>query len=185
MGYKEQVTRRVIMQFKRRQRGVSLIEVLIAVLIFSIGLIGLASLMMMAARSNHAAYQRTQVTFLADGMADRMRSNPLGLWNGSYNEKKYPVSGSTDCERAACSPASLATRDKQVWSDLLKTSLSDPAATVDCTTASSFIPGADLLKRRPPYGGHCAMTISWNERNAGDTNHSDTARQTFAWEFQP
>ena len=173
------------MQFDRPQRGVSLIEVLMAVLIFTIGLIGLASLMMMAARSNHAAYQRTQVTFLADGMADRMRANPLGLWSGSYNEKKYPVSGSTDCERAACNPASLAIRDKQVWSSLLAISLTDPAATIDFTTATSFIPGTDLLKRRPPYGGHCAMTISWNERNAGDTSHRDSARQTFAWEFQP
>ena len=173
------------MQFDRPQRGVSLIEVLMAVLIFTIGLIGLASLMMMAARSNHAACQRTQVTFLADGMADRMRANPLGVWRGSYNGKDYPVPGSTNCERAACTPASLATRDRQVWSNLLTVFLPDPEATINCTTAASFTPTTDHLNRRPPYGGHCAMTISWSGHNAGDTTHSETARQTFAWEFQP
>ncbi len=48
------------MQLESRQRGVSLIEVLMAVLIFSIGLIGLAGLMVISTRSNHSAYLRTQ-----------------------------------------------------------------------------------------------------------------------------
>jgi type IV pilus assembly protein PilV len=179
------MTGSVIMPFKSSQRGISLIEVLVAVLIFSVGLIGLAGLMVMTMRANHAAYQRTQVTFLADGMADRMRSNTLGVWGGSYNGKDYPVPGSTNCERVACTPVSLAMHDKQVWSSLLTAFLPDPAATIHCTTATSYIPTADQLNRRPPYGGHCAMTISWSERNAGDTNHRGTARQTFAWNFQP
>jgi type IV pilus assembly protein PilV len=173
------------MPFKSRQQGISLIEVLMAVLIFSVGLIGLAGLMVMATRSNHAAYLRTQVTFLAGGMADRMRANPLGVWSGSYNDNAYPVSGRTDCETSACTPARLATRDKQVWSSLLTTFLPNPAATIKCTAATSYAPNVDHLNRRPPYGGHCAMTLSWSERNAGDTTHSDTAKQTFAWEFQP
>lgn len=173
------------MQFKSRQRGISLIEVLMAVLIFSVGLIGLAGLMAMATRSNHAAYQRTQATFLAEGMVDRMRANPLGVWEGGYDDTGYPVAGSTNCEGAACTPASLATRDKQVWSTLLTTFLPDPGATIRCTSAASFSPTTDHLKRRPPYGGHCAMTVSWSERRAGDTTHRDTARQTFAWEFEP
>ena len=173
------------MQLKSRQRGFSLIEVLMAALIFSVGLMGLAGLMVMAMRSNHAAYQRTQVTFLAGGMADRMRANVLGVWRGSYNGKDYPVPGGISCERAACTPMGLAMHDRQVWSSLLTAFLPDPAATINCTTATSYIPTAEQLNRRPSYGGHCAMTITWSERNAGDTTHRDTARQTFAWEFQP
>ena len=179
------MTGKVIRPIKSCQRGISLIEVLVAALIFSVGLIGMAGLMVMAMRSEHAAYQRTQVTFLADGMADRMRANPLGVWRGSYDGKDYPVPGSTNCERAACTPASLATRDRQVWSSLLSVFLPDPEATINCTTATSYIPTAEHLNRRPSYGGHCAMTISWSERNSGDASHRDTTRQTFAWEFQP
>src|SRR6185312_8271860 len=83
------------MQVLSRQRGVSLIEVMMAVLIFSIGLIGLATLMVMATRSNHAAYLRTQVVFLANSMAGRMSANPVGVWKGDYNSTTYPVSSSS------------------------------------------------------------------------------------------
>src|SRR5471032_2758224 len=144
------MTRRVIMPTKSLQRGISLIEVLVAVLMFSVGLIGLVDLMVMAMRANQAAYQRTQVTFLADGMADRMRANALGVWRGRYNGKDYPVPGTTNCERAACTSASLAMHDRQVWSSLLTAFLPDPAAAISCTTASSYIPTADQLTRRPP-----------------------------------
>lgn len=176
------------MQVLSRQRGVSLIEVMMAVLIFSIGLIGLASLMVMATRSNHAGYLRTQVTFLANNMADRMRANPVGVWDGSYESAAYPIAGTTDCEAAACSPADIAKRDQQIWSSLLTTLLPDAKAGIDCVAKDALAYSglnADQINRRPPYGGTCAMTISWSERGAGDKSHSDATTQTFAWEFQP
>ena len=170
------------------QRGISLIEVMMAVLIFSVGMLGLASLMVMATRSNHAAYLRTQVTFLAQSMADRMRANPVGVWNGNYNNTSYPITGSTDCETTACAPANVAKRDQQTWSTLLTTLLPNATASIACADKGSLSYGGlgtDQLNRRPPYGGSCAMTIKWTERNAGDKSHSDAAAQTFAWEFQP
>jgi type IV pilus assembly protein PilV len=78
------------MQHLPYQRGITLIEVLVAVLIFSIGLLGVAGLLVMSVRSNHAAYLRTQVTFLAQSMADRMQANPIGVWSGDYNGR-YPI----------------------------------------------------------------------------------------------
>ena len=176
------------MQVLSRQRGVSLIEVMMAVLIFSVGLIGLASLMVMATRSNHAAYLRTQVTFLASNMADRMSANPEGVWKGAYNSNSYPVAaGSIGCgSGAACSPADLAVHDQRLWSNQLRTFLPDPAATIDCggVTSVGYNPTSQLALR-PPYGGSCKMTIRWSERGAGDKNHRDSVNQTFAWEFQP
>ena len=126
------------MQVLSRQRGVSLIEVLMAVLIFSVGLIGLAGRMVMAARSNHAAYQRTQMTFLANNMADRMRANPLGIWSGSYDSAAFPITGKTDCETTACTPADVAKRDQQTWSGLLTTLLPKATASIKCASNSYF-----------------------------------------------
>jgi type IV pilus assembly protein PilV len=161
-----------------------LIEVMIAVLIFSVGLIGLAGLLVMATRSNHAAYLRTQVTFLAGGMADRMRANPVGVWNGDYNAN-YPNSTTKSCS-AGCSPTDVANHDQEMWSSQLKTFLPNPAATINCTNGSAgYAPTTDQLAMRPPYGGNCQMTIKWTERNEGDKNDRDAAPQTFAWEFQP
>lgn len=175
------------MRSKSHQRGVSLIEVLMAVLIFSIGLIGLAGLLVISTRSNHSAYLRTQATFLANNMADRMRANPIGVWNNSYNSNGYPILGTTDCETTACTPANIAVRDQQTWSRLLKTLLPNATASITCTAlgALSHTVTADELTRRPPYGGTCAMTITWSERDSGDAAHSDAAPKTFSWEFQP
>lgn len=178
------------MQVLSRQRGVSLIEVLMAVLIFSVGLIGLAGLMVMATRSNQAGYQFTQVSYLAHNMADRMTANPIGVWNGNYGSSSgtsYPTTTTQDCS-AGCTPAQLAVYDQQMWSSQLKTFLPPGAtATIACSNAGiSYDPvGGGQVDKRPPYGGTCAMRINWNERGAGDKNNSSAATKTFAWEFQP
>lgn len=175
------------MPYKPRQRGVSLIEVLIAVLIFSIGLIGLAGLMVVSTRSNHVAYLRTQVTFLANNMAERMSANPTGVWAGNYNST-YPVSaGSIGCDASSpCSAAQVAAHDQQVWSRQLSTFLPRPSATIACTGVGSvaFNPSG-YIQQRPPYGGNCAMTIKWTERPAAGQTDSDSSTRTFAWNFQP
>lgn len=179
------------MQVLSRQRGVSLIEVMMAVLIFSIGLIGLAALMVMATRSNHAAYLRTQVTFLASNMAERMSANSTGVWNGSYNSNAYPIAAaSAGCgSGASCSPAALAVHDQQLWSGQLRTFLPNPAAKITCTgtTKVGYDPTSQL-NVRPPYGGNCTMQISWTERTVGDQARqiaTPTQLQTFNWSFQP
>lgn len=176
------------MQVQSRQRGISLIEVMMAVLIFSVGLIGLASLMVMATRSNHAAYLRTQVVFLANNMAGRMSANPVGVWNGDYNSLVYPVSsGSVGCgSGAACSAADLATHDQILWSGQLQTFLPSPAAQITCGGVGSagYNPSSQMTMR-PPYGGTCNMKITWSEQGTGDKNTQVNTLQTFNWEFQP
>lgn len=170
------------------QRGVSLIEVMMAVLIFSIGLIGLASLMVMSTRSNHAAYLRTQVTFLASNMANRMSANPEAVWRENYDSQTYPVAAaSAGCgPGAACNSADLAAYDQQMWSSQLRTFLPNSKASIDCSGLVNvgYDPTAQLAMR-PPYGGNCKMTISWSEQGTGDRDHRNNATQTFAWEFQP
>lgn len=55
--------------------GVGMLEVLIALLVLSIGVLGVAQLQGLSTRQNHDAYLRSQATFLAFSIADRMRSN--------------------------------------------------------------------------------------------------------------
>lgn len=61
-----------------RQKGFTLLEVLVAMLVLSIGLLGLAGLMASSLRNNHSAYYRTQATWLAYDVIDRMRVNGAG-----------------------------------------------------------------------------------------------------------
>ena len=70
---------------KRRQRGFSLLEVLIAILVLSIGLLGLAQMQSIGLRSTHGAYLRTQATLLSGEILDSMRANLTAARKGEYN----------------------------------------------------------------------------------------------------
>lgn len=168
-----------------RQRGVSLIEVMMALLIFSIGMIGAAGLLVMSTRSNQAAYLRTQVTYLAKSMADRMRANPQGVWSNSY-DATYPNTTTQDCSTSGCTATQLANHDQGAWSSQLQTFLPTPTATIKCDAGNAgYAPTSTQISMVPPYGGNCHMKIQWSEQGEGDSNNRNAAVQTFEWDFQP
>ncbi|WP_052697812.1 type IV pilus modification protein PilV [Luteibacter yeojuensis] len=177
------------MSVPNRTSGASLIEVLVAVLVFGVGVIGLAALLITSFRSNQVGYLRTQAEFLAMGMADRMRANPLGVWAGNYNSTAYPITGTQNCTAAsACTPANLAKRDQYQWSSQLTTFLPNATASIACT--KGVTPDATQLQMRPPYAGNCVMQLSWSERAATSSNDAANptpavATRTYAWNFQP
>lgn len=61
-----------------KQLGASLIEVMIALLIFTVGLLGLAAMQLNALQSTSDSGQRSQAAWLMNGLAERMRANPGG-----------------------------------------------------------------------------------------------------------
>lgn len=69
----------------KHQRGATLIEVLVTVIILSIGLLGLASLHANGMKFNHSAQLRSQATFLAYDVSDAMRANRTTALGGAYN----------------------------------------------------------------------------------------------------
>lgn len=81
----------------RKQSGFTLLEILVAMLILAIGLLGLAGLMTSSMRDNLSASHRTQATWMAYDMIDRMRANRVGAIAGSY--------ATAMAAAAACSPA--------------------------------------------------------------------------------
>lgn len=170
------------------QRGFTLIETMIALLIFSIGLMGMAALMVLSVKTNQSAYLRTQASFLAQSMADRMRANTslINSYNGSYS---YATAGASDsCAAAACSPLAMVDRDRAVWSQQLIDSLPNPTAVVAC---NGGVLGTALHAGAAPFSGLCSLTISWNEATLrrgelGAAPEDAVAdMQTFAWVFQP
>lgn len=68
-----------------KSRGLTLVEILIALLILSIGLLGLAGLQTLSLKFNTSAYYRTQATQLAYDFADRMRANRVDALAGLYS----------------------------------------------------------------------------------------------------
>ena len=67
------------MSTRPRSRGFTLLEVLIALVVLSIGLLGIAALQGVGLRSSHGAQLTSQASVLAYDLADRIRTNPDGF----------------------------------------------------------------------------------------------------------
>ncbi|WP_413701431.1 type IV pilus modification protein PilV [Psychromonas sp. KJ10-10] len=109
-----------------RQKGVGLIEVLVAVFILAGGLLGLVALQTQSLRYSHESYLRTQASILVADMNDRLRVNAEeALDTNSYTFTLGTSSSvsTTACETAACSASALAGYDYKQWSDRLASQL--------------------------------------------------------------
>lgn len=70
---------------RRNCGGFSLLEVLISIVVLSVGLLGIAGLQLMSLKANDSAYYRSQAVILAEDMLDRMRSNRSSAVAGGYD----------------------------------------------------------------------------------------------------
>ncbi len=137
---------------RNKQQGFTLLEVLIALLVLSIGLLGLAALQTIGLRSNEMASMRTTSTMLAYDITDRMRANAQGITDGDYIIGTGPITGTpTDCTSNDCDTTQLATYDLSQWKD-----------------AAALLPGglADITQTAGPPLTH-TITVRWDENRTG------------------
>jgi len=146
------------MKFKQ-QNGFTLIEVMIAVVVFSFGLLGVAGIMTVAVKNNHNGYMRSQATILTATIIDMMRRNKpgvkAGLYDGSY--AGY-VDISTMCT-SACGPTGITARDVQQWSNMLTQLLPNSSGSILCDINIS------IGLEDSPVDGFCTATVIWSESN--------------------
>lgn len=126
----------------RTMFGASLIEVLIAVLVLAIGLLGIAAMQATALRASQGAYVRSQGVVNTYSIIDAMRANRGGAKAGSYDMD-------WTCSVPAAS-AGLVAGDKRFWLQTLQANLgSDSCGKVDCA------------------GTFCTVEVKWNDERAG------------------
>jgi type IV pilus assembly protein PilV len=139
-------------------KGVGMLEFLIALLIFSTGMLGLLSAQLAGKRVGYEALQRSVATALARDILERIRINPgrsldyRVIGAGSANNRA-PVPG-VDCDRADCSAAQLAAFDLWQWeSQLLGASARDSGI----NAGGLVLPRACITND----GGVVDVAISW------------------------
>ncbi|MCO5975943.1 type IV pilus modification protein PilV [Ideonella oryzae] len=105
----------------RRVRGATLVEVLVAILIVSIGMLAMAGLLGNATRFGKTAEFRAIATLLASDMADRMRAN-FGAPAGAVYAKVTPsilakgIPAAADCVNPdVCTQTEMAAQDVAAW----------------------------------------------------------------------
>ncbi|MES9904784.1 MAG: type IV pilus modification protein PilV [Sedimenticola sp.] len=118
---------------KRQMAGFSLLEALIAFLILSIGLLGMAGLQATALRNNHSAYLRSQAVVMAYDIMDRMRANRTVALAGNY-ARDFDDAKPTQVCTSVCSDIHMAAADEKEWVESLeKLPGGDGEITVDNT----------------------------------------------------
>lgn len=129
----------------RRPRGVSLIEVLVAVLVLSVGLLGVAGLQLSALRGNQGAYERSVATITASSIAERMLANRTRALAGDYNL----AMGGANCP--APGGATLAQQDLANWIREMRGI--GALGTTACGSVQC-------------NGGLCVVTVQWTDQRS-------------------
>jgi type IV pilus assembly protein PilV len=140
-----------------RQSGLSLLEVLIAIAVLAIGLLGLVQMQAFGLMNVERAYQRSQATVLAYAIADKMRANLTSL-NAYLSDTMAPADAEAqpDClTTSGCSAAELAENDLFEWNSALQSELPG---------ASGTIALAD---------GNFTVAIIWDDSGDGIINSDD------------
>ena len=128
------------------QRGFSLVEVLIALIIMSVGMLGIASLYVQSMQAGRTSLFRHNAVTLAGDVADRIRANPTAgaLYAGGAGVNHNCVDGGVDC-----TPDQIAAEDIFHWDAEAQDVL--PNGTIGVIF--------DNLNNPPEY----TITITWDE----------------------
>jgi type IV pilus assembly protein PilV len=134
----------------RATDGFTLLEVLVALLVLSVGLLGLAALQTTGLSLTHQSQERTQAVIQAYDILDRIRANPVAKTAGDYDNValNYVPSSPPDCfePATACTPAQMAAYDISEWKKAI---------------AALLAQGKGGLSTP---GGVRTVTITWSEK---------------------
>jgi type IV pilus assembly protein PilV len=106
-----------MLNLKQSQQGLTLVEAMIALLVISIGLLGIASLQLTAMNQNASSLNHSQAVWIAYNMSDRIRANisEFDNYNGIDTTNTY----AQDCITATCSNAQMREADAADWSTMV------------------------------------------------------------------
>ena len=134
----------------RRNRGFTLVEAMVALIVLSVGLLGIAALYVETLRANRTSLYRTQAVNMATDIGDRMRSN---------RDPALAPAGFYDCE-GSCAVGEggnpIAIADLTDWVTQIETQLPGGAATITYTASTATTPAAYVVG------------VSWDELGQDD-----------------
>lgn len=144
--------------------GFTLVEVMVAVFVLSVGMLGIAALQVTSKRTNFEAVQRSTATLLAQELLERMRTNSdqLTVYTAAGAGRTLTLATAdgvtaTNCTTASCASNTLAMYDLYEFSEALRgaTEVNGAIATGGLVTPTVCITGAEI---RPGYVG---IAIAW------------------------
>lgn len=148
----------------RGEKGFSLIEVMVTIVIVSFGLLGLAGLLFSSVTAGQTSMSRTVAVDLANEMADRIRANWKAAKEGKFDavlESDYAdlsAGCTTTCMSGSCTPSEQAVLDICLWKAQLQKQLPAGAGSI---SANPDNPNLKCANVAVPCSFR--VNVSWNE----------------------
>lgn len=143
---------------RRKTSGVSLIEVLVAIVIFSFGMLGLAGLQTRLMTYSQSSLMRSQAMALTDDVLDRMRVDRqnavAGNWNTNLDDTAASVPNGTN-------PYEF---DLRGWKTEVETLLPEGKAAILVDAAQNNL---------------VTVTIEWNDSRGTDASNTESGLERF------
>ena len=151
----------------RRQRGISLIESLVAIVVMALGILGILGVQMRTLTDTSTTVRRAQAIRLIEDLSERMRVSPNALlsikdYESGYDEKGSAMTAS-DCANTACTPAQQAKYDLKQWKTTVEQTLPGGQASI------FLAPGETVDANRRQLG----VMIAWRENERDITDSDD------------
>jgi type IV pilus assembly protein PilV len=117
---------------KGRQAGMSLIEVLVAILVVALGIMTMVVMQVNSTKMTKTSEVRAMGALLVGDLADRMRANPAGFVNNNYanTESADAPEVYTECNTRSCEPEEMARQDRSEWLSGLRFALPNGTARI-------------------------------------------------------
>lgn len=160
---------------RKSQAGFTLLEILVAIVVLSIGLLGLAGIQVVSLNNNQVAYYRSIASQQAYDMADRMRANLAGITAGNYNNLTATKPADPACIATGCTVAQMATTDHYQWLTNSETLLPSGSGTVRCISGPSGCVATVADSNRV-----FDITVTWSEKTS-----AGSSTQSFVTQFAP
>jgi type IV pilus assembly protein PilV len=145
---------------RKRMSGISMVEALVALVVISVGMLGIAGLYLASLKASRTANIRVQAVNLVADMADRIRANKRG--RAAYDSAGF-AGAAHDCDDVTCTPQQIAENDLDDWFDRIDESMRNLGAV---GTVAYTPPGAQDIHQ-------FEVSVSWRE--AGEDADSSYA----------
>ena len=158
--------------FATRQRGHTLIEVLVAVVVLSVSMVGMLKMQTATQAVNNSASLRSYASHKAYELADRARANQQGLLAGAYSNLSG-AGANPGCVASGCTPAQMAANDWYEWNADLAQHLPNGQAAlcIDCAPND----GTPASPACDGVGNAFAVKIWWTDDRSGSPKRFVTA----------
>ena len=157
---------------QHKQKGFSLIEALVAFLILSVGMLGIASLQTMSLKSGHTAAMRTVAVVKVEEILESMRSNPAAIADfaaGTADMGTDNGCSQTTVAAANCTSTQMAQDELFRWKNSLIEALPNNAATTASVVITPPVP--------PAIMNLVVVSVNWSER---DLDTGNAANMTYS-----